>query len=104
MGLREEKSRAVFHWISSLAMEGELATILLHGGAYKRFEGTIDEAREIGKGVVVAMLADRILNCCVAVSGKAWNSWFFDVAWDSTFIICDHPTNAYWLMCITDTD
>jgi hypothetical protein len=37
-------------------------------------------------------------------SHSRWNAWFFDVAWDHTFVILDKKHQRLSLLLITDTD
>ena len=37
-------------------------------------------------------------------SYTAWSPWFYDVAWDTTWIGVDVGFGRVWLLCVTDTD
>lgn len=34
----------------------------------------------------------------------AWTPWFYDVAWDPSFVIFNRPQMKFWILCMTDTD
>jgi len=88
----------------ALAMEGELTHVILAGGAYKCFQGSMAEARQISREFMEEIVEGRWLQQFVAISSTPWTEWFFDIAWDRTFIVCDHVAHRFWLICITDTD
>jgi hypothetical protein len=87
-----------------LVMEGELTHLLLSGGAYKRFDGSVDDARTISRNLMTAMIDNRCLTPLVASSSAPWTKWFHGIAWDYTYIVIDHEVPLIWLLCLTDTD
>jgi len=91
-------------YMSPLGMEGELTHLLLCGGAYRKFDGTIEEARTVTRDFVSAVVDGNYLRAMVAVSHEAWSEWFFDIAWDHTYLLCNPEARNFWLLCITDTD
>jgi hypothetical protein len=93
-----------FEWSSSLTLDGELAGGLLSGGAYEKFKGTAREAKDLGARVCQALFGDRFNDVEVFRSRNAWSAWFFNVAWDSTFVIIDRRTQDVSLLFSTDTD
>ena len=88
----------------ALGMEGELTHLLLTGGAYRKFEGSEEEARTLSRDFVSAMVNGRHLSASVMSSDAPWTEWFYDVAWDTTYVIYDPQVRRFWLLCITDTD
>jgi len=91
-------------WAGTLSLDGELAATLVHGGAYKAFDGPPAEAKRLGMAFVAAFVGDRHDHFHVYRSNEAWASWFFDVAWDSTYVLIDCENAEITLLCITDTD
>jgi len=96
--------RPEFQHTVALGMEGELTHTILAGGAYDRFPGHMDEARQIRRDFMEEIVSGRWLAHNVAISYTPWSKWFFGIAWDSTFILCDREGHRFWLLCITDTD
>jgi hypothetical protein len=74
------------------------------GGAYERFEGATREAKNLGARFCDALFGDRFIEVEVFRSFAAWSPWFYDVAWDRTWIIIDKRQQLVSLMCRTDTD
>ena len=37
-------------------------------------------------------------------SPTPWTPWFFDIAWDATFVMQEQQTKRFVLLCMTDTD
>lgn len=93
-----------FTWGSSLTLDGELARVLVFGGAYKQYEGTPSEAKHLGARVCKALFGDRFLDVEVFWCWKAWSSWFHDVAWDSTCVVINRRLQVVSLLVSTDTD
>jgi hypothetical protein len=76
----------------------------VHGGAYEKFTGTSVEAKQLGSAFVDAVVGARHEQFHVYLSHRAWSPWFFDLAWDSTYLLVDDADKAITLLCITDTD
>lgn len=93
-----------FRHTVALAMEGELTHSVLVGGAYERFRGEMEDARKISRDFMEEIVQGRWLELSVVVTYTPWTNWFYDVAWDCTFIVCDRAAHRFWLLCITDTD
>jgi hypothetical protein len=99
------KGAPVFQEVSLYAMEGELTYLLLVGGAYTAFQGTVDEARVLSRRFMEALCGPELhLGRLAWASKTPWTPWFFDLAWDHTFLICDHGSRRVILLCVTDTD
>jgi hypothetical protein len=92
-----------FGYKGPFELEGQLTQTLLVGGAYRQFDGTVQEARQISRDFVEELVADRWLNVAVVAIGLL-TEWFYDVAWDAFLIVFDQQGRRFWLICITDTD
>jgi hypothetical protein len=88
----------------TMTLDGELAATLVRGGAYEKYSGRAAEAKRITGAFVAFLIEDRHEDCEVYRSARAWSPWFFDVAWDTTWIIIDNRRMELTLMCVTDTD
>jgi hypothetical protein len=93
-----------FRLVSAFAMEGQLTHMLVTGGAYVRFAGTIDEARSICRNFMEALLGEELQFSWAAESSMPWAPWFCDIAWDATFVVYDQRNMRFSLLCMTDTD
>ncbi|MCS1350908.1 hypothetical protein [Mechercharimyces sp. CAU 1602] len=98
--------RPDFKLCHSFSFEYELVCAIYEGGAYKKFDGTTREARTIAANFsdYVFGLGDKLPNIKAFNSFKPWSSWFFDVAWDISWLIFDMEDKKLWLICITDSD
>lgn len=47
---------------------------------------------------------DRYEDIIVFESHAPWTDWFYDVAWDVTWMVLDSKECKMWLICATDTD
>lgn len=90
--------------LPALAIEGFLAHQLLVGGAYDRFEGEIEEARQLGRELVDALVGDRLLQVTCGLTTAPWTPWFQDIAWDLTILIRDIEARRFTILCVTDCD
>lgn len=93
-----------FEWITPLTLDGELASLLVRGGAYVNFEGTAREAKALGAAFCEALCGERILEIEVYRSKLPWSKWFRDVASDSTFVVVDRQLQRIVVLAATDTD
>ena len=62
------------------------------------------EAKRLAQKFCEAAFGDRYLDVWVFRSYEAWSPWFWDAAWDKTWIIADAEMSRVWLLCVTDTD
>jgi hypothetical protein len=90
-----------YQYYSAYEMEGALTVALLQGGAYHKFLGPDDEARRLSREFVSAIGHDHAQVFKIA---GAWTDWFYDVAWDLSFVILDPQRTRWWILCMTDTD
>lgn len=95
---------AGFQSVPSITLDGVLAGELLGGGAYERFRRGAREAKNLGGRFCEAVFQDRFEEVDVMASWSAWSKWFFDVAWDMTFLVMDRREQRVTLLCATDTD
>jgi hypothetical protein len=94
-----------FDLMSLLGMEGELTQMLLVGGAYERFRGTIDEARALSRRFMEALFGEELHRVgWAAHTSTPWTPWLYDAAWDATFVVQDLRAKRFILLCATDTD
>jgi hypothetical protein len=91
-------------WQSSYELEGGLVQTLVLGGAYESWEKRENDARTVARDFVDSLSEGRRLGLNAFRIPGAWTSWFFDVAWDSTYLVCHFDSDKWWLICSTDTD
>jgi hypothetical protein len=91
-------------WGNSLTLDGEIAQVLVNGGAYKKFGGPAHEAKDIGRRFCESLFGERFTEVQIYKSYKPWSRWFYDVAWDATWLGFDKRHVKVWLLCVTDTD
>ena len=101
-GVRQGK--LAFEPVSSLMLDGWLADLLVSGGAYYRFEGPPQEAKQLGAEVCRELFGDRYLEVQAFQCWKPWSPWVLDVAWDGTLLLIDRREQTVSLLCATDTD
>ena len=93
-----------FDWGNTLTFDGELALTLVNGGAYHKFNGSARAAKEIGARFCDALFGDRFMEVQMYKSHAPFTKWFYDVAWDVTWLGFDKREIKVWLLCVTDTD
>jgi hypothetical protein len=93
-----------WEWSSSYLFDGDLARTLMGGGAYERYKRGGSEAKRLGAAVCAELFGDRYEEVQFFKTFEPWSDWFFDVAWDTTWIAVDKRTNRIWTLCVTDTD
>ena len=87
-----------------LGLDGELAALLVLGGAYERFSGPHWMAKDIARRAEHDLVEDRYEDFSLYHSDEPWSPWFFDVAWDRTWILVDRRKAQVTVICTTDTD
>lgn len=100
----ERRLRPDFQRHSSFTLDGEIADEVCRGGAYRGFPGSARQAKDLGVRFCDFLWGDRFTDVSVFRSGTPWSSWFYDVAWDATWLILDRQELLISLLCITDTD
>jgi hypothetical protein len=93
-----------FSFASAFQLGGTLAWILSAGGAYNRFERGGIEAKRLGEAAATEMLAGSYDDALVFQCGAAWSDFFFEVAWDATFLVIDPKRRIVHALLATDTD
>jgi hypothetical protein len=94
-----------FRWMSAFGVEGDLTHMLLVGGAYERFRGPVEEARALSRRFMEALFGEEFHRVGLAGgSPTPWTPWFYDIAWDATFVMQDQQAKRFVLLCMTDTD
>jgi hypothetical protein len=78
--------------------------LLCNGGAYYSFEGPKEVADKVCRQIYESIFENRLNDFVVFSFLGYWNEWFFDVAWDYTYVIFDKKENLIWVLAITDTD
>jgi hypothetical protein len=91
-------------WSGTLTIDGEFAATIVHGGAYEKYRGTAAQAKLIAAACVTELVDERNEDFLVYRSHAAWAPWFFDIAWDATWMIIDNRDARITLLCVTDTD
>lgn len=99
-------SPPAFHGLAggALGLDGDLATLLVLGGAYERFRGPQREAKRLACRAADNLIQDRYEDFSVYFSDEAWSPWFYDVAWDQTWILVDRRHAEATVIVTTDTD
>lgn len=93
-----------FTWYGTYEFEGAITQLLLVGGAYKSAGLSEDQARGISRAFVDTLVGDaRHYTRVYRISG-AWTAWFYDIAWDATFVVHQPVARRWALFCVTDTD
>lgn len=93
-----------WEWTTPYILDGEFAGTLTAGGAYLAFKGPGREAKRIGHEACRQLFDHRYEDILLYRTFSRWSDWFFDVAWDSTWLGVDKAERTAWLLCITDTD
>jgi hypothetical protein len=95
-----------FEWTldGPLTLDGELAGVLVRGGAYVRFDGTAAQAKALAVAAVDELLQDRFEDVLVWGTSDPWTPWFQGVAWDRTWLVVDRARGEVTVLCVTDTD
>ena len=91
-------------WAGTLSLDGELARVLVQGGAYVSFPGTAAEAKALAAAAAHDLVGDRHEDFRVYGSTDAWTPWFRDVAWDLTWFLVDDRDREVTVLCVTDND
>lgn len=97
-------SNDVFEWSSPLMLSGSLAWALAAGGAYQRHQaGTLD-AKRLADAAAEELLVSDYDSALLFISHVAWSDFFFDVAWDSTWVLINTARQTVNVLLGTDTD
>jgi hypothetical protein len=93
-----------YAWYGTYEFEGAVTHLLLVGGAYKSAGLSEDQARSMSRAFVDALSGNARLQTSVYRISGAWTDWFFDIAWDATFVVYQPVARRWALFCVTDTD
>jgi len=91
-------------WYGTYEFEGAVTHLLLVGGVYKSAGLSEEQARSMSRAFVDALVGNARLQTSVYRISGAWTEWFFDIAWDSTFVVYQPVARRWALFCVTDTD
>ncbi len=70
-------------------LDGSIAAQVLWGGAYEEFKEWPVVAKQLAVNVCQYMFRDRYEDIKVFESYLSWTDWFYDVAWDVTWMVLD---------------
>ncbi|MED2182371.1 hypothetical protein [Bacillus wiedmannii] len=99
-----EKYKFQFQYRSAVMLDGSIAFQIIRGGAYEEFKERPVIAKQLAVNVCQYMFQDRYEDIKVFESYRPWTDWFYDVAWDATWMVLDSKERKMWLICATDTD
>jgi len=91
-------------WPSSLTLDGELARVIVTGGAYLKFEGPARDAKRLGARVCNELFGDRFLDVVVYGSRTSWSPWFLMEMFNATYFIVDRREQVVAILVATDED
>lgn len=91
------------HELDVFDFEASLTRRICRGGAYVTFDKTYREAQLLMAPFVDALAPEKDWPW-FGLTWLPWTDWFFDVAWDMTWIGLSPQKNLLWLLCTTDTD
>lgn len=94
-------------WKSEFVIDGELASLLYHGGAYgSEYNKTPKEIKIKAQELCNELFEEDYIPESVRfyTSDIAWNDWFYDFIIDLTFIIICMKSRTIWILAYTDID
>lgn len=59
---------------------------------------------KLSESVAGELIQDRYSDVQVYVNPAAWSDYFYDVIWDSTWLLIDRSRRFIHILCATDTD
>lgn len=96
-----------FDWKSEFVIDGELASLLYHGGAYgSTLKKSPKEIKSLAQKFCTELFNEKYSHEFVRfyTSNLAWNSWFVDFIIDYTYVIICMESRTIWILAYTDTD
>jgi hypothetical protein len=93
-----------FEWGSAFTLAGELAEKLSVGGAYVKHERGAGDAFAVADEFRRWLFGDRFDEVLVLKSFKPWSEWFYNIAWDGTWLVVDKRQRKASVLAVTDTD
>lgn len=99
--------KPIFEWVNALCLDGELASILYHGGVRgSKLNKPVQEVKKIAQKFCDDLFEEEYhheyVHCLK--SYQAWNTWFNNFIIDDTFIIICLKTRIIWILAHTDMD
>jgi len=94
-------------WKSEFVIDGELAALLFHGGAYgSAYKEQPKVIKDKAQRFCADLFDEKYSNEYVRyyTSSSAWNTWFIDFIIDQTYLMICMETRTLWLLAFTDTD
>ncbi|APU09723.1 hypothetical protein A5M85_05325 [Cellulophaga lytica] len=88
-------------------IDGELAALLFHGGAYgSQYKKEPKQIKEKARLFCSQLFYEKYSYDYVRyyTSSTAWNTWFIDFIIDYTYLIVCMETRTIWILAYTDTD
>jgi hypothetical protein len=93
-----------FRWLHPVELSGSMARAIVKGGAYTTDPMSARSAMKIADQAAESLLAGDFESPLVFVSGLPWSSFFYDVAWDYTWLILRPGDRRIEVILATDTD
>ena len=100
----DEDSNQSFESSSPFMLGGSLAWALNWGGAYREPTWKGSRSKELGENAAGELLDGNFDNCLVFEARGAWCNFFYDVAWDYTWVILNKEKRLLHVIMATDTD
>lgn len=100
----DEESNKDFEWSSPFVLGGSLAWVLDNGGPYTKPNWGGEKSKKVGEKAAQELIANDYEDSLVLVNHVAWCSFFFDVAWDYTWVVLNKKTRLLHILMATDTD
>lgn len=93
-----------FRLLHPVELSGSMARALVKGGAYTTVPMPARRAMKIADQAADSLLAGDFESPLVFVSGLPWSSFFYDVAWDYTWLILRPGDSRIEVILTTETD
>jgi hypothetical protein len=93
-----------FSMENAFTLEGTLAGILYHGGAYSQAQGDGRSEHHLAMKICDAMFGLRFGEITCNFNADPWTPWFHGIAWDYTAVVFDCRERRLWILAVTDTD
>ena len=99
-----EDSYKSFEMTSAFSLGGCMAEALKWGGAYKKVNYNGVEIKKNSESAATELLNNNFDDTIVCVSNEPWCDFFFDVAWDFTWVVINTSNRNIHIILATDTD
>jgi hypothetical protein len=99
-----EDSYKSFEMISAFSLGGSMAEAIKWGGAYLKTNFHGFEIKKIGENAATELLKNNFDDTIVCSSNEPWCDFFFDVAWDFTWVVINKSNRNMHIIMATDTD